>query len=368
MHGAQSGFVGNAVAVTPRAPGLAIWAFVKDHILTPIGKGIAFVAESIQTAVEERRLYVQTMMELGWPPTKVWDGETKSLVLRILGTRTANDASQEIEAALLVHFNAARLGKMKATWLQYGPANKRAPILEDILAGHAQGHYWLTVPTTHAQIDGLLAEGFGLTNGGGSVSWRRLGKLLTAAKWKGGAHGAVLKFLDHKVTVNFSRGQPLESDHSRHAIAHGADINYGTAKNSLKAILLLDYVIWALTDLRFIQNGIYHQTGCPQLVQPLEGLKLIRHPMELFMNREIGTVVPCMQCNAAYWAPNDPANVSRPSPLTVSAITKAIQMESGETTAGDTANQAGQDSVTQSVSTPTVASAGESRHPAQLRQ
>lgn len=300
-----------------------VWSFIKTNLLSPIGKAAEFVVDLVQKELEERRRYIQVMGEIDWPPTKLLDFDTQRVVLQVLGNRQALDAKADIEAALLKHFDPAKLQKILDDWiLHFPPVRQREAILKQVLKAHSEQYYWLTIPTIHAQIDGLLGEAFGLKHGGGTVSWKRLGKLLRAAKWRGGAHGVALNFLNHRVLVDFTRGQPLESDHSRHAISHGVDIQYGTPENSLKAILLLDYVIWAVSNIRFVEAGVYHLPNCARITQPLEQLPILRHPWDAFQNRQIGSVTACETCEAGYFRPNNKAEMNYLAAKVVPAVAK----------------------------------------------
>jgi len=53
---------------------------------------------------------------------------------------------------------------------------------------------------------------------------------------------AIKTFLFNVILVGFEHGTIPKSFLSRHAILHGADTTYGTVTNSLKSILLFDYL------------------------------------------------------------------------------------------------------------------------------
>ena len=56
--------------------------------------------------------------------------------------------------------------------------------------------------------------------------------------------------MNSTVFVKFQWGDPLSSSLSRHAILHGGDTDYATALNSVKALLLFDFVLFGLYAMK----------------------------------------------------------------------------------------------------------------------
>ncbi|PEC09881.1 hypothetical protein CN567_22220 [Bacillus toyonensis] len=55
-------------------------------------------------------------------------------------------------------------------------------------------------------------------------------------------------FYLNTILIGFEHGESLKSKLSRNAILHGADLEYGTEENSLKSILIFDYILDRLTE------------------------------------------------------------------------------------------------------------------------
>lgn len=273
---------------------------MRDNVAYPIGRAVLYTAEHIDRMVRERYRYVAAMNELGWPPTILTDFATQQLVLTTLGQRKPRDAAMDIESALVNHFDEARLKALLANWLEYELAAERRAILTQIVHAHSQGLHGLVVPVVHAQIDGLLSTAFRLQGKATDVPWKRLSKVLEGSPFPNSAHHVANRFLQSRVRVPFERGRPLRSDHSRHAIAHGHDLSYGTPQNSLKAILLLDYVIWAIKDLRLVEDGVYHRPTCISITARFDELGFVRNPLDLIMQRQKRDLRPCLACAADY--------------------------------------------------------------------
>ncbi|HDX9646726.1 TPA: hypothetical protein ROY02_003029 [Bacillus cereus] len=60
-------------------------------------------------------------------------------------------------------------------------------------------------------------------------------------------------FYLNTILVGFEHGEPLQSKLSRNAILHGADVEYGTEENSLKSILIFDYILDRLNENRIAE-------------------------------------------------------------------------------------------------------------------
>jgi hypothetical protein len=72
---------------------------------------------------------------------------------------------------------------------------------------------------------------------------------------------AVQLFYFEVVLANFEHGEQIPFL-SRHAILHGADVGYGTKSNSLRTILLFDYVQSNLGVVAIGKGGCYHLPFC----------------------------------------------------------------------------------------------------------
>ena len=303
---------------------MGFWSWMRDNVAYPLGRAIKGAAQHVAQTIQDRFHYVAVMEELGWPPTVLTDRETQDLILGILGERKPREARAEIEAALLKHFDQTRLNALFNDWMEFELAAERRPILRQVIDGHLAGLHYLTVGAVHAQIDGLLSTVFRLQGRATEVSWKKLSKVLEGAPFPRGAHHVANQFLKTRVRVPFERGRPLASDHSRHAIAHGHDLGYGTPENSLKALLLFDYVVWAVRDLRLVEGDTYHKPTCLSISAHFTELDFIRNPLDLMIKQHRLGLRPCLACKADYFAPETaqlPAN-TRPMVEVIEALAK----------------------------------------------
>jgi len=112
--------------------------------------------------------------------------------------------------------------------------------LSEIIRAHIAHQYNLIVPAACAQLEGMMVDFFGHT---GKLHEYELKAFYRSAVQSDKTFSEpVLKFVDGVLLVRFRHGEEIKSTLSRHAVLHGADLHYGTASNSLKLILLLDYL------------------------------------------------------------------------------------------------------------------------------
>jgi hypothetical protein len=139
--------------------------------------------------------------------------------------------SQQIESRLATRFPA------------------RAGILREAFAAHRNGSYALSVPVLLAQADGVCKELLGVqlygkTQGGNSTQVR---DALAQVHVEPLSEALLAPFLK-PFTINAGPNQRTESDLNRHAVLHGESVTYNSFRNSCKAISLLAFTEWALSE------------------------------------------------------------------------------------------------------------------------
>jgi hypothetical protein len=128
---------------------------------------------------------------------------------------------------------------------------RRASILREAFAAHARGSYCMSIPVFLIQADGICDEitGFQLYR-----KQKIDGMPETAEYVRQLAENSFTEALLHPLTIktpmtaSFRQQKKDEDVLNRHQILHGVSIEYGTERNSLKAISLLNYVAWILRD------------------------------------------------------------------------------------------------------------------------
>lgn len=187
------------------------------------------------------------IIEVGYPPHyEILPYEMIEIVE--LYETDKEKASAFLNKLMLEKFDSERLGQMFELWNQSNWIQNRIRIIKDIISAHELGLYNVSVPAAIAQIEGIIAQGF---SHDGSMNGRVMKEYLTrllSEESRFSFDDAIKAFYFEKVLVSFEHGKPIRSYLSRNAILHGADVQYGTAENSLKSILLLDYIFAKISE------------------------------------------------------------------------------------------------------------------------
>jgi hypothetical protein len=138
---------------------------------------------------------------------------------------------------------------------------ERSYLIREALAAHSAGKYALSIPVLLAQAEGISNELLGV-----SVFGKHRGGPATASAHRQHLSEPCLDPNSFKATVLLgplevlsglamgvsdheelrARAEPTFGTLNRHAVAHGISLDYGTEENSLRAVLLLDF----LADLK----------------------------------------------------------------------------------------------------------------------
>ena len=202
---------------------------------------LADIHEAIKTFQDHYKRFPIIMVELGWPPMDLYFDEARA----IIDSYDRDDVEAvrgEVEKFLLAKFDSEEIGQIVSSWAKAGWSTKRMPILQQAINSHHEGKFYVSVPAFLTQLEGVIADHFGHRGRMRQSNLAKCYNALLSCKDKLSFDDAVKKFLFEIVLVDFEHGCPLKSSLSRHAILHGADTDYGTAVNSLKAILLFDYI------------------------------------------------------------------------------------------------------------------------------
>ncbi|MDO9581022.1 MAG: hypothetical protein Q7J06_10740, partial [Bacteroidales bacterium] len=93
------------------------------------------------------------------------------------------------------------------------------------------------------QIEGVIVDGYCHKGWLGQDKLKRyIEKLYDLNSRTHNIDRVIKEILLNNILVNFLHGDRINSSLSRNAILHGADIEYGIPKNSLKTILLFNYL------------------------------------------------------------------------------------------------------------------------------
>jgi hypothetical protein len=133
----------------------------------------------------------------------------------------------------------------------------RLPLLEEAIEAHIEKRFYLSVSALISQVEGLLRDALqGMSRSVDFDSMRKedMRRATSALKdlWKSQSHNlpeatSLLDSLPDAVSDLYEEYDPahsIEGKLYRHGVCHGLQTDFGSRKNSLRLILLLDRVIF----------------------------------------------------------------------------------------------------------------------------
>lgn len=195
--------------------------------------------------------------ELGWPPpghlpARLFDQITN-------GFSSGELNRKDVEEIIVSFYTPERVLEIFNGWAKNPLLQRRLPILREALEAHSEGRYALSIPAIIPQIEGLVASAFGHS---GKLDVRTVkGYVEVAFPRDQGFDRMGVAFFLKILFDRFQWGSPIPL-FSRHAILHGADVDYATEENSLRAILFLDQLQGKVGYLRTKRGSTYHLPSC----------------------------------------------------------------------------------------------------------
>lgn len=206
--------------------------------------------------------YSTIMVELGWPPYPDIYPEEVVEIVELYDEFGVEMTRKKLDEYFVERFDKEELNNMLRNWQKKEWYDKRIPILEESLEAHFSGNYYASISTLLPQIEGIIADGFGhIGEMNGFLLKNFLEKLLDAE----GIYKfdeSIQTFYWDIILAGFEHGSEPESFLSRHAILHGGDTDFGTRTNSLKSILLFDYLQEKFRLVSLKKGKAYHKLSC----------------------------------------------------------------------------------------------------------
>ncbi|WP_053401505.1 hypothetical protein [Priestia koreensis] len=195
------------------------------------------------------------IIELGYPPHRDLSYQRMATIVEEYEQYGLDHVSEYIDEALSEEYNDKYLRSKLLKWEGNPFLKNRIGILRNVIRCHNLGMYEASIPTLMPQLEGLVAESFqhiGRMGGPKLLEFlKELFKPNPNEQDVENYHQAAYLYYQTQVLTGFEHGKSLDSEIGRNAILHGGDVEYGTRANSLKLILLFDYLLETIID--------YHQ-------------------------------------------------------------------------------------------------------------
>ncbi len=200
------------------------------------------LAEASRRFDEKYKTYVGILASVGWPPMM----ELPVSAIRQLVDDYNEDSAAfyaEVDAAIVHFHDDDVLRSILRRWENSALTTDRHQILSDAVDAHLSGKYNLSIPATLAQIEGVVATAH---RHQGRMSGASLRRYVDSILEIDASHLPLRSVILDGIYARFYWGDSEVPSLSRHAILHGACIQYGTVENSLRVILLLDLFVCML--------------------------------------------------------------------------------------------------------------------------
>jgi hypothetical protein len=211
--------------------------------------------------LERKSTRLEKMLtEMKWPPPSLLPAPLADEITLAYAKGTLS--ATEVEELFVVFYTPERLKEMVETWDAKAEFQSRTKIAKAAIWAHNHEKFELSIPALLPQIEGLLGELFGHK---GRFNGQHFLKYLKAVFGRDSRFDQIAVSFFMKVLLeNFEWGDPMPA-FSRHAILHGGDLNYGTAANSLRLILVFDLVLASAKFVSTKQGRKYHLASCSVL-------------------------------------------------------------------------------------------------------
>lgn len=189
----------------------------------------------------------ELLSELNYPPVSI-DLSTKllqNLNSQLKELENYNDKIGVLDQFIVGFFNNEYINEKLEVWNDMDCLKDRIHIVEEIIEAHKRELFSLSTLAVFPQIEGILAETFphlkdNMGKFNGNSQKKALKVVLNTESNK--FDGVWSSYYEENILKGFQHLEPIEHL-SRHALAHGADKDYGNRVNSTKSLMIFDYII-----------------------------------------------------------------------------------------------------------------------------
>lgn len=232
------------------------------------------------------------MIEIDWPPPLDIDSRQMLAIIEYRKNNSLEETEKAVSEEFIKWYKNERIEVMFNSWIKKEWLKKRKLILKAVIDAHTKGQFLLSVPVMLTQVEGIIADGYGHI---GWLGQERLKKYIEELCPENNTFlpdTVIRSILLNTILVKFEHGKKINSSLSRHAILHGADIDYGTKKNSLKALLLFNYLQTSFKLVNIKRSKVYHKIGCPRIIRSEQYKRVYRSEQKA---KDDGKI-PCKIC------------------------------------------------------------------------
>lgn len=217
-------------------------------------KSFKKIREGLIETEEDLKVFKFAMVDLGYPPHGDIDIPRMRLIAKAYKDIGKKHLENNIDGFMIRFYNDQRIRKIGLDWEKKELLKDRLPLLRNAIMAHNLGMFDLVVPSIISQLEGIIIKAFNVKGriDGKTISILLENLLLKNKEFQSGIDfdDAIHQYYSNYVLVSFEHGKETNSDISRNAILHGADTKFGKQTVSLKVILLFDYIVKSISELK----------------------------------------------------------------------------------------------------------------------
>ncbi len=214
-----------------------------QELLQPI-RDITIQFEKTKIGVYISKLN-KLLIKLGYPP----------LDIELLDVHTIieNENSEEIyeiiDDIIIRNYGNDNIEKIFEAWGNYEFLKTRMRLFKDAMYAHKIGKYSLSIPLLLAELEGTIAEFCDIKGKSDMKEYKNyVSDILGKSKYSPDNEITKAYFMNN-VLEGFFFGDKIPR-FSRHAILHGADVNFDTKVNSINLIITLDIIFECMNSIK----------------------------------------------------------------------------------------------------------------------
>jgi hypothetical protein len=211
------------------------------------------LGEQIRQAADEVVQYKSIIIELGYPPHESLPLPKMRMIVQDYNKHGIEYVKEYIDPLMEKVYDEIFLEELLLDWEDNDLVQDRKSILRSAIKCHKQQLYNSSVPTLLPQLEGIIAKGFRHEGSMGGyqqkVYLKHLLQIDETEERFFSFEEALQSYYLQYILVPFKHGENVDSEVSRHAILHGAFVDYGYKENSIKIILLFDFLLTTLKNL-----------------------------------------------------------------------------------------------------------------------
>ena len=204
------------------------------------------VAEQFQDYISE---YDKLLMKLGYPPIEFDISDVKYIV----ENKENDNICIIIDSLIIKEYCDDSINRIFKRWEKYSFLTKRIKLLEDSFYAYRIEKYSLSIPLMLAELEGTVVDFFNIKGKSNMMLYKEY--VLNALENNEiDDYKKITKaYFMNCILAKFFHGDKVPK-FSRHAILHGADVNFGTKVNSINLILTLDIIFECMDNINKVSN------------------------------------------------------------------------------------------------------------------